>query len=434
MSSIEDLKELMTVKIKQLYYPEDDLTKTPYALDVDTKIYKDNNGDLYLTKPVVDPTTQDVKTDADGNVIYDNTNTTSVADLPILYPGDTGTALKDFITSKALEYNGGGDLFGNEDVNIENIYPYLNKKLTEDNTGTYGRGTINNIFKYFYSQFFSTAEFDVNGYSLIFLYPPDFSGFKKLNQLITQQPTDTTQTSTAGSSDFGYMPPDYAFYQYFKDYMMFAVEFEIPEQEVTVSEIQLANKQNIEFVSGFNTSGNLSVRYIDNSSLKMYKFHSNWISYMKMIMRGDLEPAEEYINSKEIDYMASMYILKFTPNMDIPNYIGKASGIFPKNLPVKELLGNRTENQLIMYSINYFYSMYEGSVLTYNYDGGGEIQYEDKFNNGFMIPKLIKPNAIYDEFNQVIMSAYSTSSDIKNYRTLVDPMFPGSMYDYKPFN
>ena len=432
MSSIEDLQELMTVKLKQLYYPEDDLTKTPYALDVDTKIYKDNNGDLYLIKPEVDPTTQDIKTDINGNPIYDNTNTTSVNDLPTLYPGDTGTALKNFVMDKALEYNG-GDIFGNSEVYIENTYPYLNKKISTDNEGVYGRGSINDVFKYFYSQFFSTTEFDVNGYSLIFLYPPDFSGFKKLNQSLQSSITDTT-TNVEGTVDFNYMPPDYAFYKYFRNYMMFAIEFDIPEQEITVSDIQLANKQNIEFVSGFNTSGNLSVRYIDNSYLQMYKFHSNWISYMKMIMRGDLEPADEYIDSKEIDYMSSMYILKFTPNMDIPNYIGKASGIFPKNLPIKELLGTRTENQLIMYNINYFYSMYEGGVLTYNNDESiGGIKYEDTYNNGFMIPKLIKPNAIYDEFNQLIMSAYSKSVDINAYRSAVDPILPGSMYDYKPF-
>ncbi len=417
MSEIIDYTYIMNMDIREIITLPNG-KKTTVSLN--SQIYKDTDGNFYIQKPEIDPTTGNTVLDEEGNIVYDETKRTRLSSIT----GDSSSdILRNIITDKIEEFLG-GNIYGSTNSLVENIYPHLSSTLKKE-TDKPGKNIINDLFKYFYQEFFSNTEFEVTGYSLIFLYPPDFSGFSRANDEIKK---NINNNNLEGStSSFAYLSPDASFYKYFRDYMMFAVEFTIPEQQVSTSEIQLANRQNIEFVSGFNTSGELTVRYIDNSELKLYKFHSIWISYMKMMMRGDLEPSEEYYDSKEIDYMASMYFLKFSPTMDIPNYIGKATGVFPKNLPVNELLGNRTDNQLLMYTINYFYSMYEGGVLSYyKSDTEGTIQMEDKF--GMSVPKLESPNIIYDEFNQLIMSAYNSSKSQTDYFNTVDSILPGNPY------
>lgn len=274
-------------------------------------------------------------------------------------------------------------IYGDSSENIQDndTYKYLNKKVTEETS-------LSKMFQYFYQQFFSTSTaFDVNGYSLIFMIPPDFSGYSNYVASEGYVPKD-------GDTFIDYKSPDKLIASNFKDFMIFAVEFDIPDQEVSTSEISLSFKQNIEFVSGFTTSGSMSVRYLDTSRLKMYKFHSSWIDYMKLVMSGEIEPAAYYYDSKEVDYMGSFFFLKFKPNMDYPTYIGKAYGVFPKNLPVKDVLGNRTENQLVMFTINYFYAMYSGNVITYDEDIYGNPTLDVLTNQ----PTVKSPSSIYNEF------------------------------------
>jgi len=133
---------------------------------------------------------------------------------------------------------------------------------------------------------------------------------------------------------------------------------------------------------------------------------------MKMVMRGDIEPDASYYDSKELDYMGSLYFLKFKPGMDLPNYIGKATGIFPKNIPVNDILGNRTENQLVMYNINYFYSLYEGTVLNFvenlNFQQPEfKVTSDGVKNNSMDNWTLTQPSELFEEFKELIFSAYS---------------------------
>jgi hypothetical protein len=375
-----------------------------------SKIYTDENNNFYLQKPEYDTTGELIKDDQ-GNLVYDSTKQININDLPTATAADI--VLKNMIETKINDVLG-GDLYGSSDeITSNTVYPYLSTKINENSENSENK-LVSDLFKYFYNNFFSlNYEFDVNGYNLIFLYPPDFSGYKQLD--LNQRQVQGVDTDLEGSFvPLRYISPPEAFFRRFKDFMIFAVEYDIPEHEIATSQITLANKSSIEFVSGFKTSGDLSVRYLDNSKLKMYNFHSRWVSYMKMIMRGDLDPADEYYDTKEVDYMASMYFLKFKPNMDHPIYIGKASGVFPKNLPVKELFGSRATNELLMYSINYFYSLYEGTVLTYETDTDGHIIMDSNSVNGLSLPKLKQESLIYNEFNKLILTAY-TSSDYSSY-------------------
>lgn len=345
--------------------------------------------DYYIEKPIVDKDT--------------GKPTTSVTSSQLPSSQNLSEVVTSLINNKTNIFSY-GNLYGidsESDSRITNtVYPYLSTKVKDEYT-------LSNIFHYFYNKFFdnSFSDFDVNGYTVTFLFPPDLSGFKRysseyLTALLKKE--NIPQIDAGYIPQFEYLSPDVAFKEKFMDYMMFAVELNINDQDVRTTDIQLASGQSIEYITGFNTSGNISIRYLDNSKLKMYNFHNLWLTYIKMIMRGDLEPDSSYYETKELDYMASLYILKFQPRMDVPNYIGKATGIFPKNLPVNDILGNRTDNQLVMYTMNYFYTMYEGSVLNFVERLNGDKPTPNSISDW----KLTQESELFSEFKDLIFSAY----------------------------
>jgi hypothetical protein len=50
-------------------------------------------------------------------------------------------------------------------------------------------------------------------------------------------------------------------------------------------------------------------------------------------------------------------------------YIGKCIGVFPQSLPSKELIGQRTSNELTTLPFNYFCAAYRAEVLPETEDG-----------------------------------------------------------------
>ncbi|MBK7107456.1 MAG: hypothetical protein IPH62_19490 [Ignavibacteriae bacterium] len=321
------------------------VTSSTINKDIPFIVYGNNNKILNDSPLIIEPVIDSINDSTNNILINDNT-----ASIPTqqLY-----TNIQNSLLTKAKNY-----------------FDYLTKKADVEN--------ISDFFKYFYKTFFdSTYDFDINGFSIIFMYPPHLSG------------------------DLEYDTPEILFKDRFQDFMIFAVEFDVNDIELKTSSIEISSGSEMQYVSGFTTSQDLSVRYIDDKTLKIYGFHSDWFNYIKDIIYGNKFPLDEYIDSKELDYMASFYYLKFKSNMDVPNYIGKASGIFPKSLPVKDLFGNRTDNQIIMYNINYFCASYEGFVLEFMQDANGNYITD---SNGNYVPA--KKNWLYDEFNEVITNTY----------------------------
>jgi hypothetical protein len=84
-----------------------------------------------------------------------------------------------------------------------------------------------------------------------------------------------------------------------------------------------------------------------------------------------------------IDYAASAYIVKYRTDLRTISYIGKAIGFFPQTLPSKELLGQRTTNELTTLPFSYFCAAYRSEVTT-------ELTDQQNFNDKFWILKEFK--------------------------------------------
>lgn len=233
---------------------------------------------------------------------------------------------------------------------MDNLIDYINQAFFTEDTG---------IMNYFYQQQYQNYAPDINGYTLCFMVPPDLSGYRmKFNAgtgLYTQEDTNSYIGEVSNMMSF------------------LAVDFTAPQSQVNTEQIS-SRTGAIPYATEVSESEQCSVTYIDTNQLDIYHFHHIWLEYIREVLEGVIDPAPEYLNSNSqihinystpmndiygaIDYAASLYIVKYRPDMKTITYVAKCMGIFPQSLPNKELTGTRTSNELTTLPFNYFCTAY----------------------------------------------------------------------------
>lgn len=220
------------------------------------------------------------------------------------------------------------------------------------------------LFKYFYP--------DINGYVLIFMVPPQFD-------LLT---TYMNHENIEFMSDF------------MKLVVFTATDFTPPQVQVS-SEAVISRVGAVPYATEVHPSEQCSITFIDNQNLDVYRFHYTWVEFMKELVEGIIPvwgpsdgqthrfhgksyasnelPGEDYMKYESnnqalndlygaLDYAASAYIVKYDPTMKHMQFVGKATGIFPQSLPSKELIGQRTANEITTLPFTYFCAYYEEAM------------------------------------------------------------------------
>jgi len=183
---------------------------------------------------------------------------------------------------------------------------------------------------------------DVNGYTFIVMTPPDLSGL-------------ADASSKQSIQDICNNVP------------FFAIEVTPPNITINTEEINTQASVSMPYATAKIATGQMSVTYIDNANMDINSLHNVWIEYIYGQLWGDFKPSSQYWDEDRypatagtIDYSASMYILKYDPSLSEPPVMfGKATGIFPFGLPVKETLGSRSSRELVMQNVSYTCSYYE---------------------------------------------------------------------------
>jgi len=181
---------------------------------------------------------------------------------------------------------------------------------------------------------------DVSGYTFVFLEPPDLSGL--IDKSIQQNIDEICKKS-----------------------LFLAIDATPPSVTINTEQINTQASISMPYATTKIATGNLSITFIDNSVMDINSMHNVWIEYIYNQLWGDLKPAAKYLdpNSAEfgsLDYATSAFIVKYDPTFsDPPVMVGKATGIFPTTLPVKEVIGTRSNRELVMESITYTCSYYE---------------------------------------------------------------------------
>lgn len=237
----------------------------------------------------------------------------------------------------------------------------------------------NKLLRFFNQMLLYNYSPDINGYTLLFMVPPDLSG------LSVDQPDP--QTGFYGGNSKGLFVKMDGVRSSLNEVSKFvtfsAVDFTMPQEQLNVEKIS-SRSGAIPYATEFTTSEQLSVTYIDDSDLTIYKFHQVWMHYIWDILEGKLKPSDVYLNSEHeydtvntspsghyqggnyhgIDYAASFYVVKYKPDMKRITYIGKCIGVFPQSLPSKELVGQRTTNELTTLPFSYLCAAYRAEVVS----------------------------------------------------------------------
>lgn len=224
----------------------------------------------------------------------------------------------------------------------------------------------NPAVKYTYRKLFSDFSPDISGYTLIFMVPPPLTGFSS-----TLGNANYEQFGAGFTGELGRLVP------------LLATNYVPPSIQMN-SSVLSGPSGSQHYPTNISITENMSVTYIDTINLDVYAYHVTWLDYIYQILEGTLEPSDSYINNKMIDYMGAFYIVKWQPDMESIQYIGKAVGCMPKELPTSEVVGNRSSNELTNITFNYTVSNY----------------FETTINQ--------KNHWLFDEFQNIIMSQYQS--------------------------
>lgn len=163
----------------------------------------------------------------------------------------------------------------------------------------------NGILRYVYSKLFQEYTPDISGYTLLFISPPVLSGYLNLGN------QNYDPSSTSFFSETSKLCP------------LLAVNFTPPAIQLNTG--ALAGSSGTQhYATELNITDSMSVSFVDTINLDIYTYHATWLQYIYQILEGTLSPSAEYLLTRKIDYCSSFYFVKFKPNMNAIQYIGKA--------------------------------------------------------------------------------------------------------------
>ena len=215
-----------------------------------------------------------------------------------------------------------------------NLNRFINENIIE------GGGILkeNHPMQYFNRQLAQDFNPDINGYSLCFMIPPPFLSLKN-----------------AGAYQDSYV-------DLFRKLTVFSsVQFSPPTRQVQTEKLS-ARTGGVPYATEIEPSEQCSVSYIDNTDLDIFNFHCAWLDAINDLLLGYIKPAGIYLSGTEyggLDYAGSLFVVRYDTSMQNILYVGKVTGIYPQSLPNKEIVGQRSSNEISTIPITYFAGWYE---------------------------------------------------------------------------
>jgi hypothetical protein len=161
---------------------------------------------------------------------------------------------------------------------------------------------------------------------------------------------------------------------------MLATDIDIPDitEEYTSVSSRLRNSfipSRNYFVSDFNIS------YIESVNLDVIRYHEAWFKFMQLITRGEIPFSEEDCILHNSGYFLDMpfsnavWVAVFKPFTTEIQLLIKLIGVMPVTMPLKQVIGNRSQSKMTVLNISY-----KASDLLYKFYNNTKEFIEDKGN------------------------------------------------------
>lgn len=192
------------------------------------------------------------------------------------------------------------------------------------------------------------------------------------------------KTSTTGAHTLSDLPTESMDLDFRKTFPILATDIDLPDltKEYTTVSSRLRNSfvaARDYFVSDFNLS------YIENSNLDVMRYHEAWHKYINLIKTGVMteesgsvaDCSGQKLNSSyfiDVPYANAIWIAVFKPFTTDIQLLVKILGVMPVNMPLKQLVGNRSASKMTVLNMTYksadmFYKFYDGTEQVYNDQG-----------------------------------------------------------------
>lgn len=168
-----------------------------------------------------------------------------------------------------------------------------------------------------------------------------------------------------------------------KTYPMLATDIDLPD--LTKEYINVSSRLRNSFVAARDYFvSDFSVSYIENMNLDMMRYHEAWHKYISLMKSGSLPVdsnlsncATQPLNSSyfiDVPYANAIWVAVFKPFTTDIQLLIKVVGVMPVNMPIKQLIGNRSASKMTVLNMTYkaadmFYKFYDGTEQVYNDSG-----------------------------------------------------------------
>ena len=114
--------------------------------------------------------------------------------------------------------------------------------------------------------------------------------------------------------------------------------------------------RNIHVPTKLMSSGDFSITYKENWNLDIFRYHEAWYNYIQAYRKGYIKtktkPADDDFFI-DIPYLNAVWIAIFKPRTFKLAGLVKIMGVSPLELPLKDIIGERSNHQLTTFSLSY---------------------------------------------------------------------------------
>ncbi|MFW6219378.1 MAG: hypothetical protein ACOC33_00790 [bacterium] len=235
----------------------------------------------------------------------------------------------------------------------------------------------NPIIKEYCNYLYNYINPNITGFNLVFMVPPHLSGTPSSGGSFIDSVAQKHNVNNSSLKKITHVNDLYS--QGTNFYLTFAAaDYSPPQTQIVHAQIS-SRTGGVPYASDVTSSENCNVTYVDNIDCVIYLYHLIWVEYIRAIINGGyndgggwipIKPASQYLNVNDssyygtLDYAASIYIVKYKPNMTDISYISKSIGCIPVSLPSKELIGTKATNELALIPFDYIVGGYREYVRT----------------------------------------------------------------------